>query len=61
MTTLRKIALTILTVTFLTPIIMAMFSFFGLPFETYANYILWMVALGFFVCIIPVGQLDTFR
>lgn len=61
MTMLRKIAFVTLSVAFLTPIIIAIFTFFGVPLETYANYILWMIALAIFSCIIQVDKLDTFR
>ena len=61
MSMLRKIGFVSLIVAFIIPIIMAIFTFFGVPFETYANYIMWAIALGIFSCIIPVGKLDTFR
>jgi len=61
MSMLRKIGFVSLMVAFIIPIIMAIFTFFGVPFETYANYIMWAIALGIFICIIPVGKLDTFR
>lgn len=61
MSMIQKIAGITLMLAFVTPIVMAIFTFFGVPFETYANYIMWAIALGIFSCIIPVGKLDTFR
>lgn len=43
-----------------TPIIITIFSFFGVPIETYLNYILWMIALGIFFTIIPMGRKNLF-
>jgi len=57
---LTKVINTVVTLALLTPVIMAIFSFFGIPFETYANYIMWMVALGLFYVIIPNDNVKTY-
>ncbi len=61
MSYLSKIVNVALLIMFLTPIIMAIFTFFGVPFATYANYVLWMIALGIFYVIIPFTKVDIFK
>ena len=51
---------TLVFISLMVPIIVAIFNFFGVPFETYANYVFWTVALGIFYVIMPPGNRGIF-
>ena len=60
MSYLSRIVYVLIIMSFSVPIIVAIFNFFGVPFETYANYIFWMLALGIFYTIMPESRVSIF-
>ena len=50
---LTKIAYTIVSAIALTFILTTAFSFMGIGFEVYGNYLLWFIALALFFSILP--------
>ena len=61
MTYLDRIKFAFLYIFIFTPIIIGIFTFFGVPPETYLNYVFWMVALGIFFTIIPNSGRNIFK
>lgn len=53
MSGITKIIYTLVTLLLLSIIITTMFSFFGIGFDVYGNYLLWFIALGVFYSILP--------
>jgi hypothetical protein len=50
---LTKIAYTIVSAAALTFVLTTAFSFLGIGFEVYGNYLLWFIALALFFAILP--------
>ena len=50
---LKKLVYTIIATILLTFVMTTAFSFFGIEFETYGNYLLWFIALAVFFSILP--------
>ncbi len=53
MTNFTKIIATLLSTAALVFVLTTAFSFFGIGFETYGNYLLWFVALAIFYSVLP--------
>lgn len=60
MSYLSRLTTVAVFISLMIPIIVAVFKFFGVPFETYANYIFWAVALGIFYTLMPEGRPSVF-
>lgn len=50
---LKQLAYTIISTLVFVLIITTMFSFFGVGFDMYGNYLLWIIALILFYTILP--------
>ena len=50
---LATVAYTIISAVTLTLILTTAFSFLGIGFEVYGNYLLWFIALALFFAILP--------
>ncbi len=48
-----RIIVTLLSTAALIFVLTTAFSFFGIGFETYGNYLLWFVALALFYSVLP--------
>jgi TM2 domain-containing membrane protein YozV len=61
MSGITKIIYTLVTVLLLSFIITSMFSFFGIGFDIYGNYLLWFIALAVFYSILPAETGTIFK
>lgn len=61
MSGITKIIYTLVTVLLLSFIITSMFSFFGIGFDIYGNYLLWFIALAVFYSILPTETGTIFK
>ena len=59
-TYLGRLTYVAIIICILMPVIILIFNFFGIPVETYLNYIFWAIALGIFYTIIPMSSRDIF-
>lgn len=50
---LKQLAYTIISTLVFVLIVTTMFSFFGVGFDVYGNYLLWIIALILFYTILP--------
>lgn len=44
----------------MTMLISLIFNFLGIEFESYGNYLLWVIALGIFYIVLPSGEKSLF-
>lgn len=58
---LKKFVLAILCAFAFTIALVSIFTFLGVPLETYANWIFWMDALVVFYVVLPAKQLSVFN
>lgn len=61
MSGITKIIYTLITIILLSIIITVMFSFFGIGFDVYGNYLLWFIALGVFYSLLPSETGNVFK
>ena len=61
MSGITKIIYTLVTVLLLSFIITSMFSFFGIGFDIYGNYLLWFIALALFNALLPYKKKNVFE
>ena len=58
---LKKFVLAIVCAFALTIALVSIFTFLGVPLETYANWIFWMDALVVFYVVLPAKQSSVFN
>jgi hypothetical protein len=57
---LSFIIYTLIFLSILTPVAIVIFDFFNIKFESYGNYLLWVIALAIFNAILPVKTKNIF-
>ena len=57
---LSFIIYTLIFLSILTPVAIVIFDFFNIKFESYGNYLLWVIALAIFNAILPVKPKNIF-
>jgi len=58
---LTFLVLTVFFIIITVPAILFVFGFFGVPLESYGNYVLWFVALALFNALLPFSKKNIFE